>query len=179
MTLSPPTELVVVVDKVPLQRHKSRTTGLVRMVRIGPAAQGSKRALGPGRMVEQSWKVDPWRKFVAAKVIQARVGMNQWQWLPLEADFTFYLPRPKSHYRASGTLKENAPVYPLSMPDVDKLARAVMDAVTDSGMWDDDARVVDLHSRKRYAADDDSIGVVIRLTVKEDDDVDRQGSTVQ
>lgn len=173
------TELVVVVDKVPLQRRKSRTTGLIRQVRIGPAAQGSKRALGPGRMVEQSWKVDPWRKFVAAKVHAARAGVPPFSLQPLVADFTFYLPRPKSHYRANGTLREGAPQYPLATPDVDKLARAVMDAVTDSSAWDDDARVVDLVSRKRYAVDDDSVGVVIRLTVKEDDDVDRQGSTEQ
>ena len=142
---------------------------------IGPAAQGSKRALGPGRMVEQSWRVDPWRKFVAMRVREVMKTEVAFSLQPVLADFVFYLPRPKLHFRTNGELKDHAPKYPIGIPDVDKLARAVMDAATAGSAWDDDSRVVDLHSRKRYATDRNPVGVVIRLSLKEDDDERDQG----
>lgn len=37
------------------------------------------------------------------------------------------------------------------MPDVSKLLRATEDAITDSGLWRDDARVVIAHVEKTYA----------------------------
>lgn len=163
-------ELVVVIDDVPTRRRKSKTTGRIRSVLIGPAAQGSKKAIGNGMMVEQSWKVDPWRKFVAAKVMSAMAGQEAFFLQPIVADFTFYMPRPQSHFRANGMVKETAPRYPISIPDVDKMARAIMDSVTAGEAWDDDARVVDLNTRKRYATPEHPVGVVIRLRLKEDDD---------
>jgi Holliday junction resolvase RusA-like endonuclease len=38
------------------------------------------------------------------------------------------------------------------MPDLDKLCRAVADAITDAGLWADDAQVVSLVAAKRYSS---------------------------
>nr|DAN37658.1 MAG TPA: Endodeoxyribonuclease RusA [Caudoviricetes sp.] len=39
---------------------------------------------------------------------------------------------------------------PAVKPDLDKLTRAVFDALTDAGVWRDDSRVVDMRVTKRY-----------------------------
>jgi len=67
----------------------------------------------------------------------------------------FYFARPASHYgtgRNAGVLKDSAPLYPeQSGSDVDKLARAVLDALTGI-VWKDDKRIVTLPLRRRYGA---------------------------
>jgi Holliday junction resolvase RusA-like endonuclease len=71
---------------------------------------------------------------------------------PLRGQGTWWLPRPKGHYGSRGLL-DSAPTYPEAKPDLDKLARAVFDALI--GVWyTDDAQLVDLTIRKRYAAQD-------------------------
>lgn len=97
-------------------------------------------------------------------------GQETFSQQPVAAEFVFYMKRPKSHFRANGLLRDTAPAFPLLYPDVDKLARAVMDALTAGSAWDDDARVVDLTALKRYARQDQPVGVVITLRLKEDDD---------
>lgn len=54
----------------------------------------------------------------------------------------FHLPRPKSAPKRR--------VYPDRLPDLDKLARAVLDSLT-GVVITDDARVVSLHAAKDYA----------------------------
>jgi Holliday junction resolvase RusA-like endonuclease len=60
----------------------------------------------------------------------------------------FRLPRPKGHYGRRG-LRPSAPAYPNVMPDLDKLARAILDALTGI-VWRDDAQVVRLDVEKIY-----------------------------
>lgn len=66
-----------------------------------------------------------------------------------------YVPRPQTHYRTSGDLKPNAPKVPAAGRDIDKIARAILDAGQIACWWVNDARVSDLHLRRRY---DDGIG---------------------
>jgi crossover junction endodeoxyribonuclease RusA len=65
----------------------------------------------------------------------------------------FYFTRPKSHYRTgrhSHLLKPSAPEHPITKgQDVDKLARAVLDALT-TIVYHDDRQVVILASVKDY-----------------------------
>lgn len=67
-----------------------------------------------------------------------------------DVEMTSYLKRPESHWKADGTLKDWAPARPLVAPDVDKLLRANLDAIT-KVLWPDDAQVVDATTRKRFA----------------------------
>lgn len=69
-----------------------------------------------------------------------------------------YVPRPQAHYRVgehAGELKPNAPQVPAAGRDIDKVARAILDAGQVACWWVNDARVTDLHMRRRY---DDGIG---------------------
>lgn len=69
------------------------------------------------------------------------------------ADITFFRQRPKGHYgsgKNAALIKGASPAYPITMPDVDKLSRAVLDALTGIA-WVDDAQVTDKVVRKRYA----------------------------
>lgn len=111
-----------------------------------PAPQGSKRAFVVGnraRIVEDSKKSAPWRDSVAAAAVEAMGGALPYD-VAVEVVITFLFVRPAS-------VKPEKRPFPSVMPDVDKLARAVLDGLTAGGVVRDDARVVDLHARKRYA----------------------------
>ena len=82
---------------------------------------------------------------------------------PIAVRFTFYVTRPKGHYRTGKNahlLRDSAPKFPASKPDVLKLARGVEDALTGI-IWKDDAQIVTEHIAKRYA---DNPGVLIEIT---------------
>lgn len=67
---------------------------------------------------------------------------------------TFYFQRPKSHFgtgRNSALLKESAPAWMASIPDVDKALRLVLDALVIAGVLDDDALVAEVHGAKVWA----------------------------
>lgn len=118
-----------------------------------PAPQGSKVMGRYGGMREASKKVGPWRNAVRT---EAQAACPQPVDGPVEVTVTFYLPRPKGHYgtgRNAGVLKASAPRFPASAPDTDKLCRSTLDGLTEGGAYRDDAQVVDLFARKRYADD--------------------------
>lgn len=116
-----------------------------------PAAQGSKRHVGGGRLIESSRQVGAWRDAVRRAAIEAMASRP-----PIEGPVylvqVFALPRPKSHYgtgRNSGRVKRGVPHRPPVRPDLDKLARAVGDALTGI-CYHDDAQVVNLCAAKYY-----------------------------
>lgn len=72
--------------------------------------------------------------------------------VPVSVGVDFLIVRPKSHYgtgRNATVLKASAPERPASRPDVDKLARAVLDALKGTA-YADDGQVVELHARKLF-----------------------------
>jgi Holliday junction resolvase RusA-like endonuclease len=64
---------------------------------------------------------------------------------------TFSLRRPRGHYRPNGMLRDAAPSFPTVKPDLDKLVRSTLDALTMSGVIEDDARIWGLSASKQYA----------------------------
>lgn len=112
-----------------------------------PAPQGSKSPKGRTRdgrtiLVESSRAVGPWRQTVAVFARQTYTGPPLAGHLGVRVKFV--MPRPKS-------LPKTKPTPPhTKRPDVDKLARAVLDALTNV-VWLDDSQIVDLHPTKRYA----------------------------
>jgi Holliday junction resolvase RusA-like endonuclease len=70
---------------------------------------------------------------------------------PIRCALEFMMRRPKCHYDAKGCVRANAPKYRDSKPDVDNLAKAVLDALTRIGFWRDDAQIAELWLTKRYA----------------------------
>ena len=73
--------------------------------------------------------------------------------LPLRISTTFWLPRPKGHFRAGGAVKTGLALRPIGKPDRDNLDKAVLDALVRSGLLTDDAQVTDGRIRKRWATD--------------------------
>lgn len=70
---------------------------------------------------------------------------------PLSVTLTFYMTRPKSHFKSNGTLKATSPIYMHdSKPDADNLAKAVLDAMTAIRVWLDDDQVCELVVRKYW-----------------------------
>lgn len=115
-----------------------------------PIAQGSKRHVGGGVMVESSKKLPAWRKAIKAEASRAYkytlVG-------GIGVRVTFYFPRPKTHWgtgRNEGKLKEGAPQYHRTYPDLDKLLRALFDGLTSSGLILDDKHVVWVAADKQF-----------------------------
>jgi crossover junction endodeoxyribonuclease RusA len=129
--------------------------GLTFEVRDIPAPQGSKRHVGHGILVESSAKVKPWREAVRAECVAAMTDTSiGWLAGPVEVTIWFYLPRPKSHYRTgkmSAYLRDDAPAFCSKRPDVDKLIRSTLDALTASGVYADDGQVARLNVDKCYA----------------------------
>jgi hypothetical protein len=65
----------------------------------------------------------------------------------------FRLPRPRGHYGRNGdVLPRFKDAQPVSRPDIDKLLRAVLDALT-MRVWRDDAQVVQVTTSKRWSED--------------------------
>lgn len=116
-----------------------------------PAPQGSKRHVGNGVMVESSARVKPWRQDVREAALADGTRVTG----PVSVDLLFMMPRPKSAKAGQAADKR---------PDLDKLVRAVLDALTSAGTFEDDARVIDLHARKRLTAPGEQTGcrIVVR-----------------
>lgn len=80
---------------------------------------------------------------------------------PVVVSLWFWRRRPRSHFgtgRNADKIKPSAPLYPTSPPDIDKLTRAALDALTGVA-WADDAQVVLVNAYKLYSS------VASRLTV--------------
>lgn len=62
---------------------------------------------------------------------------------PVGVIYTFYCPRPKSHFDSQNRIRDTAPEYPYRRkePDWDKLCRSTSDAMT-GVIWHDDKQVV-------------------------------------
>jgi len=115
---------------------------------LGVAApKGSTKAfyvakLGRAVTTADNRRSAPWQESVVAAAQVALDGA-----LPLDGPvglaLSFYLPRPKS---APKRITE-----PAKLPDLDKLVRALGDALTAAGVWHDDAQVVRVLARKAFA----------------------------
>ena len=132
-----------------------------------PSPQGSKRHLGRGILVESSKTLKPWRqdvKFTAMGYVTDDWATDK----PVDLELTFYFKRPASHYgtgKNRDKLKPSAPEYPTSaaVGDVDKLCRAVCDALTGVA-FDDDRQVICLKASKSYAMIGMPEGAQIKIT---------------
>lgn len=138
----------------------TRPSGILAFSAQGkPVPKGSMKSIGNGRMVDQT-KTKPWMKAVReASMLEAAVqGMGMIE-VPVSVHIGFYFPRP---------LAAKNRLYPhkRSVGDIDKLCRAVLDALqptkTESGVLADDSLVVDLMAFKRYA-DREPVGAYITV----------------
>lgn len=111
---------------------------------------------------EDNARTAPYRKKIAGwakKLVTQQAGPHQ----PVGVEITFTFDRPAAHYgtgRNRHVLKHSAPAHPTTqgVGDTDKLERTVLDALADAKVLANDARVVELTGRKRYAVDAPAAG---------------------
>lgn len=129
-----------------------------------PQPQGSKRLLGRRLVESNDATLRPWRTSVTAHALAApRDGVLLPFTGAVAVRVTFRFPRPGGHFgsgRNRGRLRGSAPARHRVRPDADKLVRAVCDALTDAGVWRDDAQVAELQAVKVYH---DAPGAVIAV----------------
>jgi len=128
-----------------------------------PAPQGSKKSVGRGRFIGAPEYLPAWRHAVTELAIYAATE-HGWDVIdgPVSLEVVFYLERPS-------TIKVNKRPHPIVPPDVDKLVRAVSDALSDAGVWHDDSQVVKLVAFKRYADNHEQGAFVSVSTLDEND----------
>ena len=122
-----------------------------------PVPQGSKRAfVVKNRAVVVDDNKAPLRSWRSAIVDAARAELNGEapDIGPVRVTLMFFLRQPQ---------RPKAGV-PITKPDVDKLARAVLDGMTDAGVFRDDSQVTTLTVRKRYTTE----APCVRVFVDED-----------
>jgi Holliday junction resolvase RusA-like endonuclease len=113
-----------------------------------PIPQGSKTAMvvnGRAVMFEANKKHKAWREHVKATIGSLESPSTQ----PVRVELVFWFERPKTVKREFMSVK----------PDIDKLSRSVLDALT-GAVLKDDSQVVILNARKEYG---DKPGVLIRV----------------
>lgn len=124
-----------------------------------PQQQGTKVKNRYGAMYDENKHLGPWRRDAIACARDAKAAVPGAQDSipiftgPIQVTMVAYFPRPKSHYgtgRNAGVLKPTAPTWHSSAPDCDKVARALGDALTISGLIHDDRLIVAWDACKVY-----------------------------
>ncbi len=107
-----------------------------------PTSQGSKKAFIINKraiLVDATVDNKAWRKTVTDAIKNDR-GYRQIKG-PVNMSIGYYMPKAKS----------NKTKYMTQAPDVDKLMRSTFDSLTDSGLIEDDSRVVSVSAQKVWA----------------------------
>lgn len=141
-----------------------------------PAPKGSNRAMlrggfavmVPGSSDTGQQRMKQWERCVRDEAREMTFADKNagplYQGKAVAVAIVFRLPRPAGHRnKKTGVLLPSAPPRPSVKPDVDKLARCTLDALTGI-VFDDDSRIVELALHKTYANPGDEGA---RIVVKE------------
>lgn len=119
-----------------------------------PAPQGSKSVSRSGHLYEANPRSREWRRLMVDTIRAEHDGLPVDE--PVNVVLDFRMPRPKKPRFATPAVK----------PDLDKLTRNVLDALTDAGVLRDDSRVIEIRASKRYS---DIPGVTIMVYTEKQD----------
>jgi Holliday junction resolvase RusA-like endonuclease len=138
---------------VPRDRINDDGSREIHLVILGvPEPQGSTRAFAIKRkgqptgqvvVTSSNKKVKPWRQQVGWVAKEAMKGAPFYDEAPISLNMNFYFQKPKS-LRGEAWAK-------VTKPDVDKLARAILDSLTGI-LYRDDSQVIGLDAQKSYDA---------------------------
>jgi Holliday junction resolvase RusA-like endonuclease len=123
-----------------------------------PESKGSKRVLPVRKatgertfaVADSNKNAKPWANRITEKTREIYDGPLLRG--PVLVSLSFYFARPRGHFgagRNAHQLKPSSPEHMTRMPDVDKLARCVLDALV-GVLIADDAQVVTLQAGKAY-----------------------------
>lgn len=158
-------------------RHQPLADGLVITVYGRPVTQGAIRSLGKGRpsVHANAERLRPWREAVKQAALDALAAPAPGHSAAVDVHQLLDSAHSRSHGRLEGPVSvavaftfdrpksapRSRPCWPItrSSGDLDKLVRAVLDALTDAGVWRDDAQVVRLQASKAHVGDPWSLRV--------------------
>lgn len=127
-----------------------------------PAAKGNIRYLGQrgGRAIltDATKNLKPWDSRVRSALLDDENQPKAYFDGPVHIELEFVMPRPVS------TPKRFTPPA-VKKPDLDKLQRAVFDAISSAGVWRDDSQVVSVQASKRLAQIGETPGLQLFITV--------------
>lgn len=117
-----------------------------------PAPKGSRKFLGSGgASKESSERCKPWVEAIALSAMGQRLPGGEFLPPPYKVGLRFVMPRAENPKWD----------WPSGDGDLDKLARAVLDGLTQGGLILDDRHVVQLDTEKEYAGAGKQTGVSI------------------
>ena len=132
-----------------------------------PVPQGSMTAfIKGGRPVITHKRSDALKDYRARCAMAAQAAGASCSSEPISLRAVFYMLRPKSHFgtgRNAHTLKPSAPDYCATTPDIDKILRALLDALT-GVCFADDKQVVRAHVVQRYADANHAPGTEVQVS---------------
>ena len=139
-----------------------------------PKPQGSSRAFlnrKTGQVIlanSSSRSLNDWRREIAkaaADEMERCEGERYPRPMTVRVNVRFFLQRPKTQTKAQRAIRWVA-----TKPDIDKLLRAALDAMTVARVYDDDSQVASIAVEKVYA-DEHFVGaeIVVRPLHYEDD----------
>jgi Holliday junction resolvase RusA-like endonuclease len=76
---------------------------------------------------------------------------------PVNLSVSFFLPKPKRLVGVDRSIPH------VSKPDADNLLKAVMDAMTDAGIWRDDSLVFSISVDKWYARGEPGAQIIVKV----------------
>jgi crossover junction endodeoxyribonuclease RusA len=116
-----------------------------------PVAQGSKNAYRRGErivLVETAKRLPAWRYQIAQAARELNREVIEFD--AVRVTLLFMLPQPKKPVRQ----------YPTTKPDIDKLSRAVLDALT-GVLYKDDSQVTQLDAQKVYTYGEPGVYITV------------------
>lgn len=135
-----------------------------------PVGKGSMKAFVPpggkyAGVTHDGAKSKPWASSIAFAAAEEakRVGWQPILGGGIRVALRFDMPRPQGHYGSGknvAKLKPSAPMFHTTKPDIDKMARLLLDALKGI-VWKDDSQVVGLQVAKRYA-----VGTVYGVSIE-------------
>jgi crossover junction endodeoxyribonuclease RusA len=117
-----------------------------------PRPQGSKKAFNRGGrivLVEAAAGLKEWRELVGILYRQQKLEFHS-RPAAVTVDLTFLLPQ----------IKKPKLRYPTTKPDIDKLSRAILDALTGIA-YEDDSQVVQLKTQKVYTFNEPGVYITV------------------
>jgi len=135
-----------------------------------PVPKGSMRAFQHPHfhrpvIIHDSKRSKPWADTIAftARAIASTQGWLAKDGTAYSVSLAFHLPRPRKQYRGgklSHLLRDDAAQHHVTKPDLDKLTRLALDALTGI-IWHDDNQVTQLNATKFYATEGCGLSITI------------------
>lgn len=124
-----------------------------------PTTKGSLTWYGKGQVVNANERTKSWEQWIEWIWIQSPHYRTIKPKGPVKITLIFYFKRPKGHYGTGRNSDIIKPQYAhMTAPcvykdDLDKLSRAVFDALTGQA-YEDDGQIAELHARKEWTDKD-------------------------